>query len=76
LSLKLDGQELAPEIATRLREVMQPYLGGECPLEVSYKLNGYGGDLRLSDQWKIEPSDELIHGLKQLLGSKSVSLRF
>lgn len=76
LSLKLDGQQQSPEMVTKLRELMSPYREGDCPLEVSYKLNGYGGNFRFGEQWTIEPSDELIHSLKQLLGSKSVSLRF
>lgn len=76
LSLQLDGQQQPAAVVDQLREVMLPYVGGDCPLEVSYKLNGYGGHIQLGDQWKIEPSDELIHSLKQLLGSKSVSLRF
>ena len=76
LSVKLDGRQQPPEMVTKLRELVHPYLGGNCPLEVSYHSNGYGGDLRLGEQWKIEPSDGLIHNLKQLLGNKSVALRF
>ena len=76
LSLHLDGQSLGADFASTLREAMQPYLGGSCPLEISYRLNGYGGSFRFAEQWNIEPSDKLIHTLKQLLGNQSVSLRF
>jgi len=76
LALKIDGQDLEPDTVDKLREAVMPYLGGSCPLRVHYRLNGYGGDLSLGEQWKVEPSDELIHKLKQLLGSDSVSLAF
>ncbi|MEQ9565801.1 MAG: DNA polymerase III subunit alpha, partial [Pseudomonadales bacterium] len=76
LALRIDGQDMAPATIDSLREAVMPYIGGNCPLQIRYRLNGYGGDLSLGDQWKVEPSDELIHRLKQLLGSDSVSLTF
>ncbi len=76
LALNIDGQDMEPATIDKLREAVMPYIGGECPLQVRYRLNGYGGDLNLGEQWKVEPSDELIHRLKQLLGSDSVSLTF
>ncbi|MEQ9021132.1 MAG: hypothetical protein RLN82_00035, partial [Pseudomonadales bacterium] len=76
LALRIDGQDMVPATIDSLREAVMPYIGGNCPLQIRYRLNGYGGDLSLGDQWKVEPSDELIHRLKQLLGSDSVSLTF
>jgi len=76
LALNIDGIAMEPETIDQLRDALMPFIGGNCPLRVRYRLNGYGGELSLGDQWNVEPSDELIHKLKQLLGSDSVSLTF
>jgi DNA polymerase III subunit alpha len=76
LAINIDGLAMEPATIDQLRDAVMPYIGGNCPLQVRYRLNGYGGELSLGDQWNVEPSDELIHKLKQLLGSDSVSLTF
>ena len=76
LAINIDGIAMEPATIDQLRDAVMPYIGGNCPLQVRYRLNGYSGELSLGDQWNVEPSDELIHKLKQLLGSDSVSLTF
>ncbi len=76
LLLALKETALAPETIEQIRLTVMPYLGGSCPMEVQYSLNGYGAELRFSEDWKVDPSDELIHRLRQLLGKDSVTLRF
>lgn len=76
LSLELDGKNQPPEVITKLKKLVEPYLGGECPLHIHYQLNDCSGELLFADNWSIEPNDDLIHGLKNLLGNNSVTLKF
>jgi len=76
MSLALDQQNQTSELTQKIKDLIQPYSGGECPLHVRYQLNGYVGEIVLGENWKVEPNDDLIHGLKSLLGAQSVSLNF
>ena len=78
-SLQIDvGNEksLPKDVVDRIKHSMSPYVGGNCPVHLKFQQNGFAGDFVFGDQWKLEPRDELIHELKQILGSESVSLAF
>ena len=81
LSLSVDGLQHTHELVAEIKRCLIPYCvpsdsGGCCPPTIAYRQNGYAGEFVLGSDWHVEPSDELIHRLKQLLGPESVRLKF
>ena len=58
----------------QLKELLTPYRDGKCPVLIDYR-NGIGGaQLRLSEEWCVTLHDDLMEGLKKLLGEESVNI--
>ncbi|OZG72460.1 DNA polymerase III subunit alpha [Hahella sp. CCB-MM4] len=47
-----------------------------CPVVIHYETETARTKLRLSESWKVNPSDDLIQGLRGMLGSERVQLRY
>ncbi|WP_020408275.1 DNA polymerase III subunit alpha [Hahella ganghwensis] len=47
-----------------------------CPVVIHYETETARTKLRLSESWKVNPSDDLIQGLRTMLGSERVQLRY
>jgi DNA polymerase-3 subunit alpha len=61
----------------QFKQLLEPSLaGGECPILVDYQRADARGVIRLGEQWRVQPSDELIERLKDRFGSSSVSLKY
>jgi DNA polymerase-3 subunit alpha len=59
-----------------LQERLSPYVHGTCPVMVDFHHTAASARLHLSQQWNIQPSDELIFSLKALLGNDAVTLDY
>ena len=60
----------------RLHSSINPNLDGNCRLEVGYSVPSASGVLKLGDQWRIQPTDELIGRLRDEFGKDSVRLNY
>jgi DNA polymerase-3 subunit alpha len=76
LQLHLQSSWCTPSQMTKLQQVMQPYQGGSCPVQVHYVHPDASADLTLGAQWYVTPEDELLYDLQQLLGQSQVVLEF
>ncbi|WLQ17442.1 DNA polymerase III subunit alpha [Hahella aquimaris] len=47
-----------------------------CPVLINYETETARTRLRLAEDWRVNPSDELIQGLRYLLGKERVQLRY
>ncbi len=56
----------------QLAELLGPYRGGECPVQINYRNLVGTAPLRLGDEWKITLPDELLDGLRVLCGGQNV----
>ncbi|MFC4157760.1 DNA polymerase III subunit alpha [Chitinimonas lacunae] len=72
LSVGINGQA----DAGRLRQLLDPYLGGDCPIEVLYRNREAQCGLKLGEGWRVTLRDELLTALRGWLGDESVSIRF
>ena len=77
----LDWKQTADSIALKpfikgLAEVLQPFTGGSCPLQISYCTSAEKATLQLGDDWRIHPTDELILRLKKFLSAEAVEVRY
>ncbi|MGD2084112.1 MAG: DNA polymerase III subunit alpha, partial [Chromatiales bacterium] len=82
LHLRLGAEWLAAQgldagtFAERLAETLSPFLGGPCPLTLSYRGRGASADLVLGDAWRVHPHDELLHRLARFLGLERVAVDY
>src|SRR3569833_510820 len=51
-----------------LAQVLEPFREGRCPVWLDYAGMGAKARLALGPQWRVKPSDVLIHRLKELAG--------
>lgn len=49
---------------------------GECVVQLCYRNDWASVNLNASRQWRVTPSDELIHALRALLGDDQVAMRY
>ena len=80
-AIVLDWKQTADSVALKafvkgLAEVLQPFIGGNCPLQINYWASGEKATLQLGDDWRIHPADELILRLKKFLSEEAVEVRY
>ena len=66
----------ANEVVGQIKKSIAPYRGGNCSVHLDFRQNGFAVEFHFGDEWRLEPKDELIHELKQILGNQSVNLTF
>ncbi len=59
---------------SRLVELLQPYCGGECAVQINYRNLIGAAPLRLGEEWKVTLPDELIAALREELGADRVRI--
>ena len=77
--LTLDGAEIAlsdTDFTEGLKETLQPFIGGNCPVQIGYQSNEAKASLQLGDDWRIYPTDDLILQLKRFLSDDIVDIRY
>ncbi len=55
-----------------LAQVLEPFREGRCPVWLDYLGDGARARLVLGPEWRVRPSDALIHRLKELAGEDKV----
>jgi DNA polymerase-3 subunit alpha len=76
LSLNLDHQQLNEQTFDDLKNILQPYLGGQCEILIYYQKENTQANLVLGSEWFIKPSDMLMKQLYQLCGERKVKLEY
>jgi DNA polymerase-3 subunit alpha len=64
------------ELLQRLREVLTLYRGGRLAIQLEYHSPQGQGRFLLGDDWRVQPTDELIKRLRQLLGQEAVKVAY
>ena len=59
----------------KLQEILKPHLNSEgCPVLINYKNETASAELYLSDQWRVNPDDELQLKLVKMLAQNKVAI--
>jgi DNA polymerase-3 subunit alpha len=66
----MDGKIRVPQLA----QLLKPYCGGKCPVQINYSNLIGSAPLRLGDDWQVTLPDELIENLRALCGSDKVQV--
>jgi DNA polymerase-3 subunit alpha len=64
------------ELLQQLREVLTLYRGGRLAIQLEYHSPQGQGRFLLGDDWRVQPTDELIKRLRQLLGQEAVKVAY
>ena len=73
--INIDGARHGEDALNRMAGLLKQYRGG-CPVTVEYQRTDAAALLRLGDEWRGEPADDLLQGLRDQLGKDSVSLHY
>ncbi|WP_444930204.1 DNA polymerase III subunit alpha [Microbulbifer sp. SSSA002] len=74
--LRVDSGGVAPGLAKRLAACLQPYTGGQCGVSLEVSRHDARGLYRLPQQWNVEPNDQMVQSLRELLGREQVALQY
>jgi DNA polymerase-3 subunit alpha len=74
LMLNLDQTQVNQRFLQTLKETMQPYLPGRCPVQGFYVNDKASTPVPFGDDWRLNPSESLISSLQDLIGEENVSL--
>ncbi|WP_226645908.1 DNA polymerase III subunit alpha [Microbulbifer variabilis] len=74
--LQIDTGVVAPGLAKRLASCLQPYTGGQCGVSLEVLRHNARGLYRLPSQWNVEPNDQMVQSLRELLGRERVALQY
>lgn len=79
LVVEVDGTVTAERksaLAKELMATLQQYRGGQCHMEIQYQTDSEQGNLRLGEQWKVIPEQELLRRLNNLEGVTGIKVRY
>jgi DNA polymerase-3 subunit alpha len=74
--LRIDSMRLGADGIDELKRTLEPYRGGACPIMIDYRAETAKGLLMLGEDWRVRPSDDLLHRLRALLGPEAVELEY
>jgi DNA polymerase-3 subunit alpha len=61
-------------VLERFGSLLRPFRGGACPVCILYRGRRAKAQLRLGEQWRLHPRDELIHRLQKHIGPDRVRI--
>jgi len=76
LVVQVDAPRAGNGFADALERVLGPYCEGRCPVQLEYANGRARARMTLGEQWRVRPSDELLHRLEQLAGPETVRLEY
>ena len=74
IRLGVDNTGLNRELRQLLKDALMTAGGGECPVTVDYSQPQGSARVRLGDQWRVHPSDDLLERLRGTVGGDHVEI--
>jgi DNA polymerase-3 subunit alpha len=76
LIVSIGAQKAGNGFVKSLAAVLTPYRDGSCPVGIQYHNAGAQAHITLGDEWRVHPSDELLHRLRELAGEQQVKVMY
>jgi DNA polymerase-3 subunit alpha len=76
LVLSISPEQTQNGLVQKLQKTLSPHLEGRCNVYIKYQGADAEAVVKMGDAWKIQPSDELMHRLGDVLGKERVLLRY
>ena len=58
----------------QLTEILKPWCGGKCPIQINYRNLIGSASLRAAEEWQVTLPDELLDRLRAVCGAKNVQV--
>jgi DNA polymerase-3 subunit alpha len=72
LEIDLQAEAAANGVSRSLAQVLEPFRRGICPVWINYRSSGASARMALGQDWKVHPTDELLHRLGEIAGAGRV----
>ena len=72
----VDEKQAANGFINDLKNIMSPYREGFCNVELRYHRAGAIAEIALGSEWRIHPTDECLHRLKEMAGEERVTVDY
>ncbi len=76
LAIDLSGSTMTLATVDNLEQLLTPYKNGPCGIKVKYRNHGAEGEFTLSEEWAVQPEDELLHLLRDSFGAGNLQLLY
>ncbi|MCP5077891.1 MAG: DNA polymerase III subunit alpha, partial [Psychromonas sp.] len=76
LRLKINANNIGENFQEQLQNVLEPAIGGVCPVFIEYTNATAQAELSLGLSWAITPTDNLLFELSKLVGEENITLHF
>jgi DNA polymerase-3 subunit alpha len=63
-------------VSRSLAEALAPFRSGECPVWINYRGTGAAARMRLGQEWRVRPTDELLGRLGAVAGTDRVRVLY
>ncbi|MCU7797440.1 MAG: DNA polymerase III subunit alpha, partial [Candidatus Thiodiazotropha sp. (ex Myrtea spinifera)] len=73
--VKLNGLD-ASGFREQLQHILSPFRGGTTGIRLHYQTAQASGDILLGQEWRVNPTDELLRRLEKLTGADSVKVDY
>ncbi len=74
LKIQVESEQISQELTQQLLSTLKPAKGGNTCVRVFYKQGQATGVLKLSDEWRVSPKQDLIEKLKGIFGETAVEM--
>ncbi len=74
LMITMESGKTNPSLMQSLKEALKPYQSGRCPVRLYYANSTASTAIHLSNDWKLSPTEGLLHSLRRLDGIDTVRL--
>jgi DNA polymerase-3 subunit alpha len=71
---RMNGEWSDAGMTRELTSVLQTYREGRCPVCISYNNGNEVSRIRLGEEWRVQPTDELLGRLERLVGEGFVGV--
>jgi DNA polymerase-3 subunit alpha len=74
LQVSVQEQHASNGFVPALQHVLQPFREGVCPVVIDYRRQDARAQIPLGQDWRVHPTDELLHRLRELAGEQDVEV--
>ncbi|MEZ9235215.1 MULTISPECIES: DNA polymerase III subunit alpha [Shewanella] len=76
VEINVTAEDINPEWLEKFEQALSPWKNGSVPVVINYQQREAAGQLRLGDEWRVNPTDELMLAIESLVGSSNVKIVF
>jgi DNA polymerase-3 subunit alpha len=76
LIVSVGAQTAGNGFVKALAAVLTPYCDGSCPVGIHYHNGRAQAHMTLGNDWRVHPTDELLHRLRELAGEQQVKVLY